>query len=776
MKHVSHSMWSNAVRGLNFFSPKRKALRDSAFRIRIAKLKEQKLERRARQLESAAPIYLPECSEALKFSNEESLRKNPRLRRMITRPTAELPRRHYLFIKNGSVPLSIEDLSKPGKSVFDESKMGEILKEKSRETGGKPDSWLFEKSPKKGIKKIEWKGPSADKPEESTNKQENMVRKILGPDPSATPLKELSTGSTAGNLISTLKEKALVYSQTGINPDLMESVRAALEQHPGLERRRRHEDLLNCPHTVDSLVSSGLASVENFNLLIRSMSVRKNFTAQDAFSVVDSMISLGYDPDDETFVSLMIVSGSNAELARSAYLRMRALLIPPTEKVYGALIKAHVRAGDLPSGFSLLRKMEDEGLVPSSPVVYTTLLDGLVKTNKLEIAWERFHNWRTWKNVKPDTVMFTVMIRACTKKQECEKALGILDDLRVSGEYPTDITYSHLIECMATRSDFAERAFEFRDQMLLEGFELNAIVAKSLVKACAALGDLSKLKRTVSEITAANIPLTRSMYADFIRTVAKSISDTRPSKNTINQNLRLVWYFVADLKEKNVSAVSPDILNALLETYCSADLLDQAIQMLEQFSEFSLAPNAKTYDLLLELLGKRQEVGRFFALYEQSKNMCSERIVHLALDLAMESRSSKQTVSVLEDMLNRKIRPLPAAAERLAIVGRQVVQIHQVVGRMVAQQRDETHERTTKEHALLALELEEHRTRIAHVEGKTDFQFETPENEARRLYWDKKDSGRKTVKLAKKDWIEVKKKGGRMHALKVDKPKPNLLA
>ena len=757
-------MW----RGLNFFSPKRRALRDSAFRIRITKLREEKQRKRVQALESVKPKYDVTGSDesVLRYSNEESVRKNPRLRRMIVRPTAELPRRHYLFIKNGTVPLSLEDLSKPGRSIFDESRIGEILKEKSKES----DSWIVKKSPKKGIKVIEWKPQTSSNPTVDNSDVDLSTVKMLGRASSGdSSLEKLS--ESGKSLISILRQKAIVYSQTGINPDLMSSVQTALERFPGIERQKRYEELVGCNHTVESLIQSNLASIENFNLLIRSLGVKKQ--PNEAFSVVDSMIKLGYDPDQDTFVSLIMAAHSDADLARSAYLRMRQLLIPPNEKVYGALIKAHVESGDLASSFSLLRKMEDEcGIPPTSPVIYTTLLDGLVKADKLDVAWDRFRSWRTWRDVKPDSVMFSVMIRACRKNQECERALGLLDDLRASGEFPTDITYSHLIECMATRSDFANRAFDFHSQMQLEGFELNSIVAKSLVKACSKIGDIHKLRKTIKDIANANIPLTSGIYADCIRTISTHISLHAKSDGEKAANLRLAWYIVADLKGKGVKITS-SILNALTDTYTQAGLVNEAVGMLAQFESFQVAPNTRTYEILLEQFAKVNDIGRFFALYDQQQSL-SDKMYHLALDLAIESRSSKRTVSVLEHMLARNIRPLPKAAERLAVVGRQIVQIHQVVGRMVAQQRDDTHEQTQKDHSLLNLELEEHKTRIAFLEGKTDAQFETPQTEANRLYWDKQER-RKRPKLVKKDYLEVKKKGGRMHALKVDKPRPNLL-
>lgn len=37
--------------------------------------------------------------------------------------------------------------------------------------------------------------------------------------------------------------------------------------------------------------------------------------------------------------------------------------------------------------------------------------------------------------------MFTVMVKACRKKEECERAMGVFEDMKQSGQFPTDITY-----------------------------------------------------------------------------------------------------------------------------------------------------------------------------------------------------------------------------------------------------------------------------------------------------------------------------------------------
>ena len=783
-------MINGVVRNLNFFSPQRKALRDSAFRAKMEKFKKVKariLEQK--QLASAATPYTSgEEDIATKYSNEESLRKNPRLRKMIHRPTAALPRTHLLFIKNGSVPLSLEDLSVPGKSIFDESKIPKSLLGTSKASKEDPESWLLENQTKKGHKPVEWQqhvkslaestgisdivsGPTKTDPA-------LLAKKILGPRDSESLVRieqDTSLTSVATNLISTLRDKAVAFSQTGINPDLLESLETALSRSPGLERQARRDELENCSYTVSSLVESGKASTENFNLLIRALGhqavVKKSPQLRDeAFKVCTEMTQLGFEPDQDTFVSLIIAAGRNAELARYAYLEMRKNLISPSEKVYGSLIKAHVKSGDLGAGFALLRKMQDEGLTPNQ-VVYTTLIDGLVKAGKTELAWGQFYDCRTWKNIKPDSVLFSVMIKACTRKEECERALGILDDLRASNEFPTDITYTHLIECMSMRADFSPKAFEFWNQMQLEGFPMNTIVAKSLVRACAKTGDLNRLRKSVSEISANGIPLTPQIYALSVETCGSALTGAS-THHERTVNLRLAWHIVADMRAKGMAVTAP-VLDALVVVYKQANLPDQATAMLQQYTLFECEPSVRAYETLLEMFGlsgSAADQAKFFKLYDSLKDRkLSDRIYHLALDVAMESKSSKRTVAMLEQMNERKIWPLPAAMEKLAVVGRKIIHIHQVVGKMVATQREEVYERSEREKSLLTLAIEEHRTRLAALEGKTDTEFVTVEHEVRQKLFSSSSKG--NMKLSKKEHLQVKKKGGEMHARRVDKPR-----
>jgi pentatricopeptide repeat protein len=678
------------------------------------------------------------------------------------RPT--LPRRHYMFLKQGTLPLAIEDLSVKRPSVFDESKIEQSLKQVS----GRPEKIFGAPQTRKGTKIVEWKKSSATPP---SLPPATMTPKQLGPanlapsrlldSPSSSPVP-----ATSASLISMLREKAVMFGETGVNPDLLETIKNAVSN--GLERDAQTKELAACTHTVETLLDQNLASVENFNLLIRANNFQKNF--KQARDVFDAMTRLGYTPDESTYVALMC--GVSAQSARETFLTMRSRAVSPTEKIYGALIKAHGR--DISSGFALLEKMEDELISLTSPVIPTMLLDGLVKTGKIELARKKFSEFRSWKNIKPDAVMFTVMIKACRVNRECEQALSMLDDLRASDEYPTDITYTELIRVMSTRSDFAPKAFDFFRQMQAEGFELNTRIGVYLVRACAELGDLNKLRKTVTEIVNSGLPITPSVYTHSIRCIANSVREKGVSDFEKASHIRLAWHLVGGLREKLGKPVQPAVLNAVTQVYANAGFTDHALAMLDQFVKAEVVPNTHTYEILLEMFGMSvpSDPTRFFMIFDSHINELPPRILHLALDVALESKSAKRTVFVLETMEKRHVFPLPQQAEKLAQVGRKIVQIHQSVGKLVALQKSITHDTMVRENAVVQLQIQEHEVRLA-LDGKTT-NDPTVEQEVREKFFNRQKSP-KNPRLPRNEYLQIKKKGGVMHGKKIDKPTPSLV-
>merc|ERR1712176_1358393 len=109
--------------------------------------------------------------------------------------------------------------------------------------------------------------------------------------------------------------------------------------------------------------------------------------------------------------------------------------------------------------------------------------------------------------------------------------------------------------------------------------------------------------------------------------------------------------------------------------------------MLQQYIVFGAEPDSVTYRQLLEMLGRDiGDVGRFFALWEAvpKEPKPADELYHLALEMALETRSAKRTCAVLEELYDARVLPTPQLTERLADTGRNVIQIHHLVGKFVA--------------------------------------------------------------------------------------------
>lgn len=299
-----------------------------------------------------------------------------------------------------------------------------------------------------------------------------------------------------GQLIRQLKRQALEYEETGIDPSLMDFLSStALPYYPGIERQVRLKELKKLAKmTFADLLSlqkgeggeeEGEAlslSVKTCNAVIKAKAYEGDL--EGAVEFYEKMVQCSLVPDEETFVHLIHGASKrkDAAAARLLFLKMRSCShIVPTNRVYSSLVQAHLASGDLSSAFALVRKMEDEQIAPDC-VVYTALIDGLIKHRKIKKAWRLFWSVRTWKKIEPDEVLFTVMIKACAVKGEAERALNLLDDLRASGLYPTDITYMEVIHACCDRKDFAFKCFEFFNQMKAEDMPLSLPVYTFLLR------------------------------------------------------------------------------------------------------------------------------------------------------------------------------------------------------------------------------------------------------------------------------------------------------
>mmetsp|Transcript_58774 Transcript_58774/g.190294 ORF Transcript_58774/g.190294 Transcript_58774/m.190294 type:complete len:907 (+) Transcript_58774:98-2818(+) len=763
------------------------------------------------------------------------------IRTLVQRPVASLPRTPSFFVKFGP-PLTAEDLTHDAPSILVESrKLIEDVLERRQNIQSAPDHVApdtpFWRLPPKVLNKtgVKWKRSERDdggttddissgasiavaqRAQEvvaqdqlqgitDLNKAKKWRMEAIAPERCASEVldsvetaaegdslapqgevpekvKHLRTNKRdlgfAEGLVATLRKKAEGFAKSGVDPEIKDSLLQALAHHPGTERAARLQEMYAYTKDFETLVMEGKASVANCNDLIRAQALQGKM--DEAMRTHDAMQLHGYSPDDGTYVSLLLGAChlKDAELARNIFLTMRKQLISATPKVHATLIKAHVHAGDIASGYALMHKMQDEQLEPDV-VVHTILINGLVSEGQLEKAWEEFHSIRTWKLIQPDEVLFTVMIKACAQASEPERAMNIFEDMRTSGLYPTDLTYGELIHAMATSADLAHKAFDFYRQMQAEDLPVTPFVFSKLLLACRRLGDTRRAQSVVSDMHANGVQFEPDMYCDLVGLLATAMRRPRVSEQEILRNLRCAWHIFGEARRRCEDDMNwTQMLNEVMGVYIAGGFSNYAVEMLQQFSAFGAKPNTQTYASLLEMLGKDlQDVGRFFALWESLPKdpKPADELYHLALEMALETRSSKRTVALLEELYAAQVFPSPQLTERLARAGRHVIQIHEMVGKLIALNKSMRVSTARRENELLQTHIDERQIELA-AHGLTE-RSPTPAQEARTKHFEhlRKRGFYRRPWLPLGDYIASKKKGGEAYAKKHDKPRPNILA
>eukprot|EP00392_Amoebophrya_sp_AT5.2_P011462 g11539.t1 len=660
-------------------------------------------------------------------------------------------------------------------------------------------------------------------------------------DPRSAPAGEDSIPgreSDAGRqLIRRLRESAVQFEKTGVNPDLLDSLGAAVKSgfSAGLEKEQKGRELRDfgadaSGNSFAELLEENRATAENFRKLVRSLVVQNRVA--EAFCLHDDIKKHGFEFDAEMYVSLIL----------SVLERDGLCDVPGLESV-------HVKCGELEVAEAFLQKMEEEW--PScgpNLIHHTILINGHVERGNCRRAWELFQNLRTWHNLQPDEVLFTTMIKACGVNDEAERALNILEDLRSAGSdtkgevvlYPTDVTYQELIRVMASRPDFATKAFEFKNHLEAEDLPVTAEVYEDLLRAASHLEN-GKVRASglLVEMRERQVSLTANGYAHLVRFAPVLLTANRwkaggtraalthrtearlvPLRERV-LNLRQAWCVVQHARRSIDAAtgrpveIDAGILNAVLEMYVCGNFDGYAVEMLQQFASFGVSPDFGTYRCLLEMCHVKQDVGRFFSLWdlaldsgvckellrrkimintaeeaEEQELTCSAASAHvpeivreqvatlynLALENSIRTQSSKRCCQVLAQMHEMHVFPSHELASKLARVGRHVLEIHQWVQKFLELNKGVVLQKVERDQVLLDAELEEYKLRQAR-EGRRAGQA-TAAQSARRdnfQFLEKRGLASKRGKprnLPKGEYIKRKKFGGQYYAERVDRGTP----
>lgn len=127
----------------------------------------------------------------------------------------------------------------------------------------------------------------------------------------------------------------------------------------------------------------------------------------------------------------------------------------------------------------------------NNDITFGCLIDACVKNGNIEKAERTFQKilegGPTWMGIKPNTIIYTTMIKAYSRTFKLPKAIEIYEKMRLGSDTmkPNVITYNSIIDCCVRCGDMrqATEIFEHMSQASGQGgVEADLITFSTLIK------------------------------------------------------------------------------------------------------------------------------------------------------------------------------------------------------------------------------------------------------------------------------------------------------
>jgi pentatricopeptide repeat protein len=218
---------------------------------------------------------------------------------------------------------------------------------------------------------------------------------------------------------------------------------------------------------------------------------------------------------------------------------------------YNTLMKGYAKTGRMDECVVLFEALKSRN-IEASQVTYGILLDGFINDNQLEKAAVVFSEM-TSNAVPMNTVLYTTLIKGFARAGEVDHAMRIYEQMRAERNMPPDlITFSILIKanCDIDRLDTALKLLE---SMLGLGLRPDEVVFNNLLSGCARQTNSELGKRLYSDMLKSGIRPSNATFSILIRLYqqCKLLEDavemlrTEPKKHRVNPEPRLFLQLIS---------------------------------------------------------------------------------------------------------------------------------------------------------------------------------------------------------------------------------------
>jgi len=228
------------------------------------------------------------------------------------------------------------------------------------------------------------------------------------------------------------------------------------------------------------------------------------------------------------------------EKAVSMFNNMRKEGLFPNDVVYGCVLNACVRCGDMVTAKKIFQEMKGLNYA-FNLYICSTMIKGFGKEKDFSSAYEIYQSLVSNKNINLTIVVYNSILEACVQCGKFEKMKEIFNGLTVQ---PDLITLSTMIKGYSKSNNMKEIITIYKnlkEKQAKGEVKLDEVFYNTLLDACCYNYDTEKGLEIIEDMKSNKIALSNVTYSIIIKLYSRS-----------NEKIEKVFEIVEEMKQKNV--------------------------------------------------------------------------------------------------------------------------------------------------------------------------------------------------------------------------------
>lgn len=131
---------------------------------------------------------------------------------------------------------------------------------------------------------------------------------------------------------------------------------------------------------------------------------------------------------------------------------LRARNLNPSQVTYGIMLDGYINENQLEQAAKVFSEMNSEGYTMNT-VLYTTLIKGFARAGDVDQAMKVYEQMHKERNVTPDLITFSILIKANCDADRLEEALKLLEAMINLNLHPDEVVFNSLLAGCARQAN-----------------------------------------------------------------------------------------------------------------------------------------------------------------------------------------------------------------------------------------------------------------------------------------------------------------------------------